>query len=230
MPNKKHFYLLQGLVYLKLENRHFKLTCGKPNANRPRGGVVYYCVPSSSTNFLRHQVDAQIPAHFASLQVSEELLPRLRDLYRSDISRYTKNIGRERYTLEIRRRKLEEKELNLWRAFTDHGMRPEIYEKLTREIRDKRDKVEVRLDRLGHEPSNRPIKDIVTLYVDAGIVSMPRLLDGYRRAEQLGHGTLFLDTLKNRTSKAFCALEAMCKGISKQGCVAIDHLVAPSSI
>src|SRR5258708_762875 len=39
MPNKKYFYLLQGLVYLKVDNRRIKLTCGRPNANRKDGRV-----------------------------------------------------------------------------------------------------------------------------------------------------------------------------------------------
>jgi hypothetical protein len=52
MPNKKHFYLLQGLIYLKLDNRHFKLTCGKPNANRKRGGgLITVCQVARLTFF-----------------------------------------------------------------------------------------------------------------------------------------------------------------------------------
>src|SRR5262249_52874565 len=51
--HKKHFYLLQGLIHLQQRDRSIvKLTCSMPNANRDRGGVAYYCIPSSKINFL----------------------------------------------------------------------------------------------------------------------------------------------------------------------------------
>jgi hypothetical protein len=142
---------LQGPVYLRSDGRLRKLVCSMPNANRERGGVAYYCVPSSSTNFLCHRIDAQISAHLQALQVDQALLPRLRERYRADLSRYSKDIGRERRVLQMRRRKLDDKELNLWRAFTEHGTRPHIYEQLACEIRDERDKVELLLERLEAE-------------------------------------------------------------------------------
>ncbi len=79
------------------------------------------------------------------------LLPKVRELYRSDVARYTKDVEHERRTLEVHIRKLEEKEVNLWGAFTNHGMRPQIYEQLTREVREERDKVEILLERLKAE-------------------------------------------------------------------------------
>ena len=154
MPNKRHFYLLQGLVYLEMDGKLRKLTCGKPNANRERGGVSYYCVPSSATNFLCHLIDAQIFEHVQAIQVSPELLPKLRTLYVSDVARYTKDIGRERPALETRQRKLDEKELNLRRAFTDHGMRPQIYEQLTKECQQEREKLGMLLQRVAAEQAD----------------------------------------------------------------------------
>ena len=48
-PTKRYFYLLQGMIYLQQDDGKVrKLTCGTPNANRARGGVSYYCVPSSN--------------------------------------------------------------------------------------------------------------------------------------------------------------------------------------
>ena len=151
MPHKKHFYLLQGLVYLETAHGLRKLTCGMPNFNRKRGGVAYYCVPSSATNYLCHKIDPQITDHLASIQISPELLPQIRQTYLSDVHRYTKDIGRERRALETRRRKLDEKELNLWRAFTDHGMRPQIYEQLTRECEEERENLTVLLKHVEAE-------------------------------------------------------------------------------
>jgi hypothetical protein len=45
-PQKKNFYLLQGLIYMEMpEGELIKLTCGKPNAGRTKDGVSYYCIP-----------------------------------------------------------------------------------------------------------------------------------------------------------------------------------------
>ena len=151
MPNKKHFYLLQGLVYLETDGNPRKLTCGKHHTSRKQGGTAYYCIPSSAINLSCRVIDEQISGHIQSIQVNPDLLPKIREVYVSDVLRYTKDIGRERRALEVRQRKLDEKELNLWRAFTDHGMRPQIYEKLTRECQDERDKLKILLQRVEVE-------------------------------------------------------------------------------
>lgn len=51
-PQKKHFYLLQGLIYLEqADGRLVKLTCSTPNGSRTANGVSYYCIPSSLFQF-----------------------------------------------------------------------------------------------------------------------------------------------------------------------------------
>ena len=116
MPNKKHFYLLKGLIYLDTEYGLRKLICSKPNANRQRGGVAYYCILSSALNFLCRPIDEQIVEHVRAMQVDPNLIPNIRTAYLADVSRYTKDLTRERKALETRQKKLDEKELNLWRT------------------------------------------------------------------------------------------------------------------
>ena len=178
MPNKKYFYLLQGLVYLESENGLRKLTCGKPNANRDRGGVAYYCIPSSSTNFLCHRIDGQILDHIRAMQVSTDLIPELRRVYLSDVTRYTKDIGRQRRTLEARQRKLDDKELNLWRAFTDHGMRPQIYESLAIECQEEREKLKALLQSIEIEQ-----KDSIES-LDAALHILTEIADSFVKCAQ----------------------------------------------
>jgi DNA invertase Pin-like site-specific DNA recombinase len=151
MPAKRHFYLLQGMIYLETEDGLRKLTCGKPNANRRRGGVSYYCIPSSSSNYICSHIDAQINAHLAISQVDPELLPAIRRIYLSDVTRYTKDNQRERKIIEARKRKLDEKELNSWRAFTEHGMRPQLYENIAKECEQDRQKLDMLLHALKAE-------------------------------------------------------------------------------
>ena len=155
MPVKKNFYLLQGLVYLELYfGKVHKLTCGKPNANRTRGGVSYYCIPSSDQNYLCHEVDAQIDAHIRAIQVSPDLLPVIRKAYLADISRYTRDGAHERKVLETRLKKLHEKELNLWRAFTELGMNADFYEALSKEYHEERERLEALINNLAADDNN----------------------------------------------------------------------------
>src|SRR5690349_5285675 len=61
---------------------------------------------------------------------------------------------RERKLLETRQKKLDEKELNLWRAFTEHGMRPQIYEFLTGECEEERQRLKSLSPQLELEKSD----------------------------------------------------------------------------
>ena len=155
MPVKKHFYLLQGMVSLELYfGEVHKLICSMPNANRERGGVAYYCVPRSRHNYLCHEVDEQVEAHIRAIQISPELLPNIRKTYLADVAHYTKNSANERRILETRIKKLDEKELNLWRAFTDHGMRANIYETLAKECQEERERLDAMVTTLEDEEAD----------------------------------------------------------------------------
>ncbi len=154
MPTRKHFYLLQGLVYLEYEYQKLrKLTCSTPNANRVRGGIAYYCISGTAINLLCSVVDAQIADHLRGVQIEPSIIAAMRKAYLSDIARYTKDSIKDRKALEARYAKLEEKEINLWRAFTEHGMRPQIYESLTKECNDERLRVEEIMRKLDEDHS-----------------------------------------------------------------------------
>lgn len=151
-PDKRHFYLLQGLVYLETSTGELrKLTCSKPNANRFRGGVEYYCIPSSNINFLCHQIDAQLPSHLQQIQVDPDVLPAIRQTYAADITRFTSNHGRELLELQTAQKRLDEKEVNLWRAFTEHGTRANVYEQLAQEYEDERKRLKLAIEAIKRE-------------------------------------------------------------------------------
>src|SRR5690606_24665097 len=151
-PQKKHFYLPQGLVYLEqADGRLVKLTCSTPNGSRTANGVSYYCIPSSHFNFPCTLVDEQIPLFLSSIQVAPEELPQIRQAYLADVGRYTGGRRQEKAALEAALERLEQKELNLWRAFTDHGMRPQVYEQLAREYQAERERIAFALKTLQQE-------------------------------------------------------------------------------
>ena len=151
-PKKHTFYLLQGMVYLQEEgDRLTKLICSRPNRKRTSNGVTYYCIPSSNFNFPCKDVDNQLPSLLHDIQVEPAVLPRIRQAYLSDVQQYTGKQASEHQVLTEALQRLEDKEVNLWRAFTDHGMRPQVFEKLSREYEQERLRVELALKAIQQE-------------------------------------------------------------------------------
>ena len=113
--------------------------------------MSYYCIPRSPVNFPCSGVDAQIPDHIKRIQIDPEIVPKLRRSYAKDASKHTTSQAQEIQTLERALARVKEKELNLWRAFTDHGMRAEMYEQLAREYQDEQKRVQFALDQINRE-------------------------------------------------------------------------------
>ncbi|MDX1995669.1 MAG: hypothetical protein SF029_25020 [bacterium] len=96
---------------------------------------------SCELNFVCAEVDAQIQPHPAAVQIRPELLPRIRQAYQADVTRFTSHGAREQKGLKQALVRAKAKELNLWRAFTKHGMQGEMYEKLAREYREEQTRI-----------------------------------------------------------------------------------------
>lgn len=174
IPKKRYFYLLQGLIYLKQDSgKLIKLTCSTPNANRARGGVSYYCIPSSNQNFLCWKVEEQIIRHLQAIQVNPKLIPTIRKVYQKDVTHYTSDRSREMKALQQAMKRIEEKELNLWRAFTEHGMRSQIYETLSHEYEDERQRIEQALVLITTEHGQ------VVDNLDAALMVISQIADRY---------------------------------------------------
>ncbi len=153
-PQKHNFYLLQGLLYLERSRSHgklIKLTCSKPNPRRPAGGTPYYCVSSSNFNYACMSIDEQILLHIQRVQIAPDVLPKIRRAYLADIAHYTTHQGREEKQLKTALQKVELKELNLWRAFTEHGMQALMYQKIAQEYQEERQRIEFALRAIKQE-------------------------------------------------------------------------------
>ncbi len=151
-PQKYNFYLLQGLVYLEhTKDKLIKLNCSKPNPKRPAGGTPYYCVPSSNINYACSYIDDQIPHHLQKVQVAPRVLPKIRNAYIADVAHYTGDQGGDQKQLESTLERVNKKELNLWRAFTELGMQADMYQKLAQEYQEERQRIEFALQALKQE-------------------------------------------------------------------------------
>ncbi|MBZ0280754.1 MAG: recombinase family protein [Anaerolineae bacterium] len=185
-PQKRYFYLLQGLVYLERANgSQIKLTCSRPNTKRTANGAAYYCIPSSHLNYACSDIDEQIPSHLQRVQVEPAALPKIRRAYLADIEHYTGSRGREQKQLEDALRRCEQRELNLWRAFTDHGMQAPMYQKLAKEYQEERQRIEFALRAIKQENREYIASLDAALEVIAEIETRYLRQDGKRRREIL---------------------------------------------
>jgi hypothetical protein len=62
--------------------------------------------------------------------------------------------------------------------------------------------------RCAQEPDEKPIPDVLALYVLPGLVTAAELHAGYQWARAVGHGPAFLTALQERNAKAFDVLKA----------------------
>lgn len=82
----------------------------------------------------------------------------------------------------------------------------------------------IEVEQRGQKPQEKPIPDLLALYLKLGFVSTADLLAGYKQACQMGHQLLFLDALKNRNTKAIEYLTLMLSGQRLRENVVIQRL------
>jgi hypothetical protein len=146
---KKYFYLLRGLIYLENEfGKEEKLVCSRPNANRSRGGVSYYCVPSSKHNFLCSHVDEQIIDHLRAIQPDADLLPKLRNAYIEDLDRYAGKPKDEEAALERALQAVIDEETRALGLYATGKISEEAWDIKSREWRDRRLSIETAMEQM----------------------------------------------------------------------------------
>ena len=89
IPKKRNFYLLQGLVFVEMDDgKQVKLSCSRPNKKRTVNGASYYRVSSTEIRFPCRTIDAQIPVHLRQIQIDPKQLSAIRRLYSSEMYQY----------------------------------------------------------------------------------------------------------------------------------------------
>ncbi len=78
--------------------------------------------------------------------------------------------------------------------------------------------------RRGQEPIEKPIPDVLALYVLPGLVTAAELYAGYQRALAVGHGQAFVAALQTRNGKAVEILKVWLAGNHVRETILIDRL------
>lgn len=150
-PHKpKHFYLLQGLLFLKKEDgKLVKLCCQTPNANRERGGVPYYYARYLNLFFLCHTLDDQVADFMHNIQVEERFLPAIRAAYTEQINQQIGESGQgEKERCAKLLKTIDEEELRAARLYANGKLSDTVWNTLVDEWREQRLQLKASLDTL----------------------------------------------------------------------------------
>ncbi len=145
---RKHEYLLKGLIYLDAPNRGLvRLTCSTSNASRSGGGTSYYCIARRDINFLCSMIDAQIPTALMNVQVDPELLPAIRAAYTHDIAEKMGHLRPdEREQLHAALKAVDEEEVRMMRLYAAGKVTESLWDSQWQEWQDRRARIRVSLE------------------------------------------------------------------------------------
>jgi site-specific DNA recombinase len=148
-PNRKHDYLLRGLIYYRdvAAECEIRLTCSTTNASRANGGTSYYRIADRNVRFLCRDIDGQITQALNQIQVDPTHLPAIRATYNDDIA---KSMGHlrpsERTKLESALKAGDVEEGRALRLFAAGKIIEFIWNDLWLEWQDRRNRLRCMLD------------------------------------------------------------------------------------
>jgi DNA invertase Pin-like site-specific DNA recombinase len=153
-PQRKHTYLLTGLLYLeKAEgSKLIRLTGSTPNSRRKSGGTSYYCVPSSNINLQCQAVDACVAQAIMHIQVDPALIPVVRRHYTDEIAQRLGMLKpNDSQQVEAALRAVDEEEARAARLFAAGKITDVVWDGLWREWQDRRQTLRNSLEVLERE-------------------------------------------------------------------------------
>lgn len=152
--HRKHDYLLKGIAhYLFPDGRGLQsLTGSTSNAGRSGGGTPYYRLARTEVAFLCSEIDEQIPAVLANIQVDPCLLPAIRAVYTQDVAGKLGHLRPdERAELEATLKLVDEEENRTARLFAAGKISESVWESMWHEWQDRRSRVRSALATLAEQ-------------------------------------------------------------------------------
>jgi hypothetical protein len=184
---KRHIYLLRGLLRLDVEGKNYKLYGSTPRGHTQ---IYSYYYTQAKPNGKKvhipcHVVDDQIPDFLRSISVEPDLLTGIRDVYEDQI-KVVKQDDHDNKLRELKRRRtlLMEEESRLARLFITGKLEERTYDQLRKEWQDKLRNIEINLTELERELSVH-MDDL-----DIALVLMAKLGELFTRLEEIEGGLL----------------------------------------
>ena len=179
--NKRHFYLLRNLLWVDVNGR-----CYKMYGSTPRGrthSYSYYITHSKINGSKLHipckEIDEKIEELLAGITIEPELVPEIREAYRSEIKKSASE-EREMRLAELNRQlsQLREEEARLGRLLITNMISEETYFQLRKEWQDKQRNITSNIADLERE-TNLCLDDL-----DAAIILMTKMSALYSRISE----------------------------------------------
>ena len=153
-PQRKHVYLLTGLLYLERpgESGLTRLTGSTPNAQRKSGGTPYYCIKSSNINLQCQSIDERVAETIMRIQVDPDFLPSIRQHYTSEIAQQLGTVKPDEHQqVEAALRAVDEEEARTARLYAAGKITETVWDGLWREWQDRRQTLRYNLEALERQ-------------------------------------------------------------------------------
>ena len=177
---RKHHYLLRNILWVRSDKAHFKLYGSTPSG---RTQSYSYYISHSEVNGkkLRLQcrgIEEQIPVWLAGINLDPDLIPDIREVYRSEVQE-TKKGDWEIKSVEMKRKvsQLKEEEARLGRLYITGKISESTYEQLHGEWQEKLRYTELSLAEMEREATTH-VDDL-----DMALLLMSKFSTLYQRFE-----------------------------------------------
>ena len=185
---KKHFYLLRGLLWVQAKGKRLKMYGSTPSGCTQN--YSYYIshanIGDKNLHISCSVIDNQIPQCLQGVSVNPELIPSIREVYRSEIDQATTKKDKGERLIELRKQatKMKEEEKRLGRLYITGKITEDAYEQLHSEWQEKLRNIELTLAEMEREPTIH-INDL-----DIALVLLTKISQLYSRLDKNQKSTL----------------------------------------
>lgn len=178
---KKHFYFLRNLLWAEVNGKRYKMYGSTPSGKTKSYSyyITHAKIDGSKLHIPCQEVDEQIVNLVAGITVKSELMPEIRNAYRSEIQSSASE-EREMRLAELNRQlsQLREEEARLGRLLITNMISEETYSKLRKEWQEKQRNITANIADLERE-TNLCLDDL-----DAAIILMTKMSILYSRMSE----------------------------------------------
>lgn len=184
---KKHSYLLRGLLWVKADGNKLKMYGSTPSGRYQSYSyyITHSKVDGQALYIQCNVIDKQIPQWLQGMAVNPELIPSIREVYKTEIQQATTTDKGERLT-ELRKQctQMKEEEARLGRLYITSKITEDAYEQLHSEWQEKLRNIELTMAEMEREPTIR-INDL-----DIALILLTKVGELYSRLDEKQKSTL----------------------------------------
>jgi hypothetical protein len=190
---KKHFYLLQKLLWLREKNNLYRMYVTMPTGKYH--SYAYYMAKLKPNGKLAHvmcdQVEVQIPEWLNSIVVDSDHIPAIRKAYQAQLKENTTKDRDKKYNeLKHQLSRIRDEETRLGRLLITEKISQEAYDQLRKEWKEKQRHLEISIAELERETALH-LDDL-----EVALLLMTKIGVLFQRLAEKGRATLLQIIIK----------------------------------